>query len=1841
MPRPVLHVHLASFLFLCMFLSAAVSTFAQVPEVAIVHEIPGEPPRPPLIGEEVTFTVYFENAGADAGYGPYLALCLPVEGADGKAPCDGATFVQAEAVFTNETIGLTPMAGPAAFGSSACGSGPTTQVDAFCDTNIPAFPTGCQLVILELPFGSFFPDQPPVRIDVTVEISDHADSGAPLDLHVRGGFRLGDQAVVGGSCITGPVVTDSIVPTVYTLEKEYLGPEDETATGESFPQTYEFLVNIADGQTLDPLIVEDEIPADLWVLDSDCPSFIYTGTLGHTLEVNFGKVTGTTADVDVSCQIEFIVPEVDLGGQTTVGIDTCEAISTNVLEGHGAWDPVDPRDPATLVDVESEPHELRELCLATQKMEPPTVVQDSGHPGPTPGDIVEYTIDFQVSDYVSVGTLQAWDTLPDGLELQGPLFFQLFEGTKTCFGQVDLGPTLSLDTSQRTSCGDGSATLHLDLSSEMRDSCSALANGVLTGGPPGTRGLLRFQARILDEYHCPGPFDDGFVDKHDKLINSVHMAGVLTAPTPGLEATDGSAAEMIVPFRVIEKKIIGRNGKFLVPGQTEFDPGDTVTFSISYTIPSGDAEAVRIEDFLPDPVFDVSGISGTPIPECSSLPTKLPADNEICYGPDDDLHDTFPAGYCGGGSSWSDPASNSLCFDYGDVNDPQNGPRTVEIRFTLELSDEPFADGLLLTNQVVETEQSSSGDTFQQVVIEQLTLRQPELKIQKGVVAACCPYELRPFDPSVELPLFARRFCDVNSRLCGELIDFNPQPFRGCRDTGCFTPQIESKETEKYLPDFGSPGSTACPRFDKPVTSWLLASDKAALNQDVNGVKPGDRLTFAIVAENVGSSSKGAFDLALSDMLPAGLEMLPSSVPCVTNGAGQELPNAQVTPRTNGGFDVEINDPPGIATVQPYDPTSGQNVIVVTFDVRVTDELAPGTCVQNVTELTSYAGVYGEDVPNHVISDPGPRAVAEICNEPAIEKSIVDTSATWTTDASGVEQVTIGEIIRFRLDVELPEGALDGVQLEDVLPPGFAPATPADVSLTTESNRTITFSPPLASPPAFSFDRTKNSMTFDLGRVTNADRDCNTERIVVEFNAQVLNDATNVAGADKTNSGRFSWLIDGDRKDVSSDPVSLQIVEPEIDITKTAELIDGDPARVRYHIQLGNVGDTVAFDVRLLDQLPTCLTPVDGSLDVRNAWFTGPGLDVANRSLDLKFWWLLPGASADVSFEATLCDRPDCQVVNDASVTWQSLSSLFLPQLGASTVPGGAGDEDGTRDGSGGVNDYFASASAAVADLCEACIRGVKFHDLDGNGRRDPGEPGLPGWTLQLWTPGADRPSATTGADGSYEICGLRAGWYFVNELVQSGWTQTAPFTGFHWLELGIGEDRVGVDFGNRKNVCARGVKYDDANGNGVRDAGETGLEGWIIQASCPGLGVFTEVVTARDGTWEICNPPCDHVTYCEEWQPGWQPTTSADGCHRPAGSDVFSRRVIPPTIQFGNQRVFTVTADGESAIGCDRINAAGTRVTLRLSGGSGNYRCDGLGVLQSSSADECVFVGMPFGTHTYEVSDIDSGEMRTITVDVPPAFELGLQTVDPSGALCNNGSASVSPTGSVEPYYVRWGPEGLVGQIVEGLSKGEYFVTVSDGDDCRISQSFTLSCVGPWEDWNVNHTTVYFRATGLDLSAADDLEGDLVELRPDFDPGVGLSLGVQRRIAKRWTMDLGALYVPVDTRFTGRETSEDLLALTLGLSYRLVDGDRFDLSVGPFLGYLDLSLPAGLEADGDFTPGLALAVDAPLGADPWGVSGALRYFDTQTRLDSPAFGLEVARDVSLLSVELGVSFSF
>jgi hypothetical protein len=145
-------------------------------------------------------------------------------------------------------------------------------------------------------------------------------------------------------------------------------------------------------------------------------------------------------------------------------------------------------------------------------------------------------------------------------------------------------------------------------------------------------------------------------------------------------------------------------------------------------------------------------------------------------------------------------------------------------------------------------------------------------------------------------------------------------------------------------------------------------------------------------------------------------------------------------------------------------------------------------------------------------------------------------------------------------------------------------------------------------------------------------------------------------------------------------------------------------------------------------------------------------------------------------------------------------------------------------------------------------IDGYKFNDLNGNGVRDGGEPGIESWMI-IAQSSAGTFTAVTDAEGYYRMEGLPGAVWQVREIYQLGWIQSAPAgEGFYNVALSEQVQSARLDFGNWKPASISGIKYHDIDGSGRRGEGESGVEGVRIELRDSNGKVVDYTLTDADG---------------------------------------------------------------------------------------------------------------------------------------------------------------------------------------------------------------------------------------------------------------------------------------------------------------------------------------------------------------------------------------------------------
>jgi uncharacterized repeat protein (TIGR01451 family) len=1338
--------------------------------------VPPDVPASVLIGDTIKFKVRFKNNAAigNIGYAPFIDLAVNFTGADANSSsslCDGIDI-------DITSIKMIDVNGPIPLASTSIKYGNTPANITSCiiqsaphpypGVGTMTFAPGWQLVTIGLPFGSFDPSQPEIVLEVSATVHEYADRNIALAVCARGGFQFTTptgglpilEAGASNNVTTWPALNcPSVLPDVLTVKKDYIGPEDETATGPNFVHSYKITLDVATNQTIgNPLTIKDCMPDGM----------AYQGNLAVTSPIGWGPhvvtapaigAIGGCLDVswpnaavvgvpgaDAVVQFDFFVADHYLNG-TVVLDDTCKpVVLSNPVAVTGLWTPKDTRDAQIAVTGgSSQAHQLSAKCIAIQKSVKVYQEFPGGGLGSTPGDTLEYTLKFQISDYKTIGPqIKITDLLSNGQVFQtgGALAPKLmigdqFGGHTITLTSAHFAATTVLSSTPNCPLVPRSTGITFNISGALMaippTNPRQLA-GILTGGyaalPTSTipaTGTLVFYAKIADTFSNVA-LPVGYVDKHDPLCNAVDIQGVVyknysnpiavpPAVSPTQIAEDSSATKISIVTDVLTKSVyaVKRGTNYMcgpssvssfacLPGQQVF-PGDQVTFRIEYRIPSGDAQSLTIRDWLPLPKFNVSGFSSALSSTCPT--STIPATGSAGCGPTHTIPVNTLATQFRLPTILPQPATNSIQFTYLPMYDTLNTAKKIDLLFTSTVTNQPMTDGLLLTNEVQECEKNTfdTNVTFCQTAVAQVQVREPKLSVRKGVIATSNP-------------------------------------------NGAFTQP-------------GSPGLAQAPvgatfslaGVSGPVTSATLSS---LFDSNLSNVDANDLATFAVVIENQGGYP--AYNVHLDDFIPwnAGLptcfEFVPSTPVSIRNGAGATL--TPIVGSTVANFGVTFLGTTNIPAVS----TTGTNIIIITFQVRIIPQIQAGCC-ENTANLTQYNS--SPNPPNPMAPDfvtagvGGPFTdTARICVGPsASAKCIPATSEAHTTPQQaapgGQVNATIGEIVRFRLVTIIPEGTTQNLQIRDALPPGltYIPNTARAVFVANNPVRDASGNPPLGIPtvpaptttivmqclgaPVPATLISQSPTLFPVGAGTdpsfpaapitvknNDNNDSDREYLVIDFNAQVDNIATNqdVPATVLTNSFevRFTDAFSGQTVASNSSQLaagagqaSVKIVEPKLTLRKTASptLIGPAGGPITYTVTITNAGSATAFDLAFRDLLPADFVPGSVSLLTSLPGCIGSttgGLNLGFTCLSPAYSGLPVAGAMTITYQATVKPQTcPAAMTNQATVTWTSLpgtNGTVTNSTGSSTA-GSSGANNGERDGVTipvSLNDYQAAGSATV-----------------------------------------------------------------------------------------------------------------------------------------------------------------------------------------------------------------------------------------------------------------------------------------------------------------------------------------------------------------------------------------------------------------------------------------------------------------------------------------------------------------------------------------------------------------
>ncbi|MCA0249461.1 MAG: DUF4347 domain-containing protein [Proteobacteria bacterium] len=1165
-----------------------------------------------LLGSTFTQTLTFDNTAANGvGYGPFVQLFVPTaEGtaavADHRATLTSATYlgvnVSVQAIVLSDQIpghiGTVGAINPLLLDAS----GQPTFVTA-----PPGFQVGDTMYVLTLPFGSFTATQPKVEVTLNFNLDTRSEltNSGDLKMVAVGGYQYGadalnnpgtDAAILGASATSSQNVKLLNVTTAVSTEPG----EGETATGSSNPGNYVITLQPAPavtGAPIENLTFTIELPNDVQYTGG---TIAITGGgvaevtpsssgPGGTLTVRFDSLSAQQ-----TITIPIFVPQTAVGGGQVIapGTGDPEPINLNPTYTYTAdnWTPaagsfdVGPKTVSGSgngVDPTFTAKSLAVQVSSAIHAEDPTAAT-----GFSPGDIIKYTIKFQVSDYFDLSQLKLEDILGDGMTLlpgMSPVLSVIRNGGTAVdinFGAIADGMTT--DNGQTVATAGTAAFWNYVARNANGETAITFDVGGLLGAQPGgdsvlqgtvngTEGTVTFYAQVLDRYTDIN--GGASLRESDVTTNTVTGSGKVTSHVPGSTAVDESDSSGVT------NRVVNGDLKMEITkvGSTAINPGDPVkvqagelvTYTVTYDLTQGDYGNLDLKAFLPLPVYNL---------------TTMTAGNGTDVNTFTVLSD--PSGVTP--TATVDTVGNAISFNFGTFDSTTNaGSQKVTVQFTVRASDQPFADGLALTSQAQASYTSAAGTSVSDTAIRQQTMQEPNLITKTGVVS-----------------------------LVG-----NTGTAEGGASYAGDTGSSAADPTSVFQPSGN--GNV----FTGTIPSTIAGND--VLNQNVSGADGRDSVRVVQTVENTGHGV--AYDVIVRGTLPSGYSAADVTNLKVTRGDGTVLAFTGTTAQFFSATGIQIHGGDGTQDSVVLEATgNAQNndILYVTYDLKLTDTQAVGTTLALAGSILNWSGANG-----------GPGFVSGTTPVGGNASSITDGATVATNNASFTKvisstdnpnttgnNVVVGETITYTFTITLPEGQMDNVTFTDVLPQYLTDVVMGSVTLGTNvtADGTLTLN----------YNAGTRTVTANFGDIKNANVDAN-GTVTFTVTAKVANDGTVGNNSTLPNTGTLNWdnhTLDGTATATEHDPR----------VTETITVNDPD-GRVHsgqvltYTFTVTNNGDAPAEGFFDTITLPTGLSWTSNLSLSSSTGATGITIDNVARTVSIQ--QLAVGGTAVFSFQATVSNN--------------------------------------------------------------------------------------------------------------------------------------------------------------------------------------------------------------------------------------------------------------------------------------------------------------------------------------------------------------------------------------------------------------------------------------------------------------------------------------------------------------------------------------------------------------------------------------------------------------------------
>ena len=607
----------------------------------------------------------------------------------------------------------------------------------------------------------------------------------------------------------------------------------------------------------------------------------------------------------------------------------------------------------------------------------------------------------------------------------------------------------------------------------------------------------------------------------------------------------------------------------------------------------------------------------------------------------------------------------------------------------------------------------------------------------------------------------------------------------------------------------------------------------------------------------------------------------------------------------------------------------------------------------------------------------------------------------------------------------------------------------------------------------------------------------------------------------------------GNPVEFDEDPAIIETVErPALDIRLTV-VPAGDPCPATYADGIEGVGP--ALPAAIGDDVTYCVNVINnGPGAAQNVTVEDP-LN-PGRFLILSATDLAPNGEATGSFDVTVDASTPAEVT--AKVNGEDTLGNPLQEM-----------ED---------------PAAIEPPPPPATLGNYVWNDLDGDGVQDDNEPPVPGVVVTVLDDNGDEVgTATTNADGEWSVT-VPAGTYTAVFTLPDGMAFTGPNQGADDADsdadpdtgatepvtVAAGESNTTLDAGLVELGSLGDFVFEDANGNGLQDAGELPVAGVVVEVfDSNGDSAGTDTTDA-EGKWLVGDLPADTYTVKFTLPDGREFTTQDQGGDDAVDSDadpatgltgpvplaagqdrtdVDAGLVAPPAPLGSISNLVFEDTNGDGIQGADEPGVPGIVVTVFDSNGDevgsattdddGNYIVGNLPAGQYTvqfDAPGRTFTAQDQGTDDAADSDADP------TTGITGVIDLG------QGVHDTTVDAGLLPlVGSLGDYVFEDTNENGVQDAGEPPVAGVVVeVFDSNGDSAGTD---TTDAEGKWlvGDLPADTYTVKFTAPeGREITAQDQGGDDALD--SDADPTTGMTGEVTLAAGQdRTDVDAGLLPVP------------------------------------------------------------------------------------------------------------------